>query len=55
MGFCVFIFDDVLKWFGRYVNYYIEIKVFEMYLGMEEKLIVLLKKYKLVGKYVKFG
>lgn len=32
----VFILDEILECYGLYVNYYIEIKLFDVYLGMEE-------------------
>ncbi|MBM7646030.1 glycerophosphoryl diester phosphodiesterase [Scopulibacillus daqui] len=47
--------EDIIHTFGRSTNYYIETKSPEVYPGMEEKLLNILKKNKLIGPGSKSG
>lgn len=43
----VLILIEIIEMFGYNVNYYIEIKIFDEYLGMEEKLLEIINYYEI--------
>ncbi|OLP65785.1 putative glycerophosphoryl diester phosphodiesterase 1 [Bacillus pumilus] len=47
--------DEVLRYFGKRENYYIETKKPDLYPQMEEKLLATLKKHHLLGKHSRKG
>lgn len=53
VGLTIPTLDEVIKKFGAGARYYIETKSPEVYPGMEEKLLEVLQKHKLIGKDMK--
>lgn len=53
IGQQVLTLDEVLRFFGKRENYYIETKKPDLYPQMEEKLLATLKKHHLLGKHTK--
>lgn len=50
LGAPVLTLDEIFQTFGSRVGYYIETKTPELYPGMEEKLVQIMKKYHLIGR-----
>ncbi|EKF35017.1 MULTISPECIES: glycerophosphodiester phosphodiesterase [Bacillus] len=55
IGQQVLTLDEVLHYFGKQENYYIETKKPDIYPQMEEKLLAVLKKHHLLGKHTRKG
>ncbi|MFK3905740.1 glycerophosphodiester phosphodiesterase [Bacillus safensis] len=55
IGQRVLTLDEVLRYFGKRENYYIETKKPDLYPQMEEKLLAALKKHHLLGKHTRKG